>query len=736
MMIFPVIMCGGAGTRLWPTSRPSRPKQFIGLTGEHSLFQETVLRVSPVTIGGGRLVIVAGLGHRDWILDQLAEIGREAAVILEPEARDSAAAMAAAAAWIVTQNPEGIAAVVASDHHIPDAQAFQAAVLHAAQAAQLGRVVTLGVKPTEPSCAFGYIKPAGNGLSAVERFVEKPDAKTAHAYVDAGYLWNSGNFIVSAAVLLEELKQHAPAVEAAAREAIPEPSTASNLVILGQAFLGAPKISIDYALMEKTTVASVLEVDFLWSDLGAWGAIAATGHGNQGFSVLEDCDGCLVRTAPGMVTAVIGVQNLAIIAEPDAVLICDLSRSQDVKRIVARLRNDPERDHHLDFARPHRETLEESSERLAAWMQLNALPIWCSLGIAADGSFEEALSLEGRKTVAARRARVQARQTYVYAKAGTIGWSGPWRRVVAMGVEAFFQRHGRDDGLVRTLMSSEGDVLDDTAVMYDQAFALFALAAAHSSGVEGTFEARAVSLRQTLEQQWLPAGGLREAVGHPYQSNPHMHLLEACLAWEEAGGDDGWRDLADRIVELAKARFIDGDTGGLREFFTEDWSPAPGALGRLIEPGHQFEWAWLLVRHWRARGDQSSLHAARRLYMAGKQGIDHRREVAVDELEDTGEVRSARARLWPQTEWLKAALILAEEAEGEGRAAMLQDAAMALRGLMRYLEPSGLWRDKLAASGEFVDEPAPASSFYHIIAAFDQLCATTARLRLLDIRLH
>ena len=192
MTIYPVIMCGGAGSRLWPASRPGRPKQFLALAGERSLFQNTVLRVSPLA-DDGRVIVVAGTGHADAVASQLAEIGAEAIVLLEPEARDSGPAMAAAAAWIERLDPAGVAAIMASDHHIPDDAAFRDAVRIAATEAANGRIVTLGVTPTSPSSAYGYICPAGAGLAPVSRFVEKPDRDTAARYLAEGFLWNSGD---------------------------------------------------------------------------------------------------------------------------------------------------------------------------------------------------------------------------------------------------------------------------------------------------------------------------------------------------------------------------------------------------------------------------------------------------------------------------------------------------------------------------------------------------------------
>jgi mannose/cellobiose epimerase-like protein (N-acyl-D-glucosamine 2-epimerase family) len=278
-------------------------------------------------------------------------------------------------------------------------------------------------------------------------------------------------------------------------------------------------------------------------------------------------------------------------------------------------------------------------------------------------------------------------------------------------------------------VSGTGGVLDDTASLYDQAFVLLAAATAVEAGVDVERSRRtAAAVQAALATLALPQGGWREPAGPEFQANAHMHLLEAALAWETLEPDGPWARMADVIVGLARARFIDEGDGFLREFFGPDWRPADGEAGRLVEPGHQFEWAWLLTRWGRRRGDPWALEAARRLFVAGERGLDALRGVAIDELDETLRPRSTRARLWPQTEWLKAALILAEEAEGEARQRMIYSAGAAFRGLWLYLTPDGLWRDKLGPDGVFEPEPAPASSLYHIVAAYRQLRETTATI--------
>jgi mannose-1-phosphate guanylyltransferase/mannose-6-phosphate isomerase len=726
-VIFPVIMCGGSGTRLWPASRPSRPKQFIPLSGNRSLFQETVERVIDLAGSEGRLIVIGGAAHRQTICEQLKELGRDATILLEPEARESAAAMAAAAIWTMRQHPDAVNLFVASDHHIPDGDAFRASVLTASEAAHAGRIVTFGVVPSGPSSAYGYIAPRGEGLAEVKAFVEKPDLVTAQRYIAEGYLWNSGNFVVRADVLQDELRQTTAGLIEAVSDALDSSLSDGGAMLLGRRFCDAPKISIDYAVMEKTRRAAVLPVAFDWSDLGAWDAVHRSGEGDVGLHVFEDAENCLVRACDGVLVAAVGVSDLAIVVERDAVLVTDLARSQDVRKIVSRLEGLSPR--HLDFPQTPQETLEQGATRFAAWMRQTALPTWCTLGQNAEGGFDELLAQDGRRLPASRRAVVQARQLQVYSAAGRLGWSGPWSAVVASGLAWTRQRLMKADGRIRTRTSFSGAREDDTTTIYDQAFLLFAMADISITMPAAGVEDQAAQIRDQLVASMDAGGGVVESGDHPYQANAHMHLLEAALAWEDARGDSSWAGLSDRIVALAQRQFIDADTGMIREFFSSDWSPAAGGDGSLIEPGHQFEWAWLLARYARARADAQTLEVAWRLFEAGLKGVDPSRGVAIDAMDIDGSIRSARARLWPQTEWLKASLVLASSSDDGRRDLCLIQAAKAQRALWRYLTPFGLWRDKMLESGDFIDEPAPASSLYHIMAAYSQVRATLGGLR-------
>ena len=738
--VYPVIMCGGAGTRLWPASRPSRPKQFLPLVGGATLFERTVERVAGLA-GFERLVVVTGAGQRDWVEAQLGALRERTTVILEPEGRDSAPAVAVAAHHVAATDPDGIAVIVASDHHIPDAHHFRRDFDRAVEAARDGRIVTIGIRPREPSSAYGYIRPggsAGGDVAPVEAFVEKPDAATARRYIADGYLWNSGNFIAPARTFLEELAAHASDVERDTRAALEEAEGGTLTVPLGERFRAVRKISVDYAVMEHTARASVLASDLDWSDLGAWDAVHAAsakdaaGNAVDGEAVLVDATGNLVRAGGGRPVVLQGVSGLAVVDEPDAVFVGALDRAQGVKQVVEALRA---------ADRPEADVPREGFDPAAAaatmrrWLIGSTLPLWFSNGIDRDtGLFRESLGHDGMPAGERPRGRVPARQAWVFAVGGALGWPGPWREALRMGLDAA-RLYDDGDGLVRALVELDGTPASDTVHLYDQTFRLLALSAA-GEAVEGA-ERRALDLLGRIEARFARepvAGGdlygLREAGGDPFQSNAHMHLLEACMAWVERGGDPRWRAWADRITALAAARFIDPEHGFLREFFDAGWDVARGEEGTVVEPGHQFEWAWLLARWARITGEGAWRERAERLFAAGQRGIDAARGVAVDTMNDRLEPVTERARLWPQTEWLKSALVLAEGASGEARQAYRREAARAYGAVRRYLDVpiQGLWRDKMLADGSFVDEPAPASSLYHLAAMVAQLCESAERL--------
>ena len=371
--------------------------------------------------------------------------------------------------------------------------------------------------------------------------------------------------------------------------------------------------------------------------------------------------------------------------------------------------------------------LSDEVKRLRRWLDEDALPMWWNVGAGKpDGGFYERIDQTAKPMLGDnRRSRVQPRQAYCYAAAGQNGWTGDWQKAVSHGLNWFDEVYRLDNGLYGNLADASGKLIDDTFDFYNQAFALFA--AAQTALVfperkEG-MRRRALEILSVLQRDYAhPSAGFEEANPpvEPLCSNPHMHFFEAMLAWEAVDADGPWHQLADDIANLAMEKLIDAQSGGLREFFDHDWASMPGEKGRIMEPGHQFEWAWLLVRWGSLRKNDAAITKAKRLFEIGeKHGICPRRKVAMMSLYDDFTVHDPLARLWPQTEWLKAAVRLASVSHGEERYQYLGSGLRAIGALQPFLDTPvpGLWFDKWPADAPMIDEPAPASTFYHIVCA-------------------
>ena len=345
--ITPLIMCGGAGTRLWPASREDRPKQFLRLLGPRSTFQDTALRVSDPALFD-RPIVITNRQYRFLVAEQLAEIGIEADILLEPHRRDSGPAIVAGTVFAQRRGADPTIIVLAADHVVGDPPAFAAACQTAQRAAEDGRIVTFGIRPDRPATDYGYIRP-GDAVQgetrAIRSFVEKPTAERAASYMAEGYLWNSGNFMFRASVLLNEYRAvEAPSVDAITA-AVDASTTDLGFVVLdADAFSRAKATSVDYAVMEKTKRAAVLPVSFGWSDVGSWETIwqlaskDSAGNAIAGKAAALDSRGSYVFSEKSQV-ALLGVEDLVVVATEDAILVARRGSVDGMKQLVDHLRN-------------------------------------------------------------------------------------------------------------------------------------------------------------------------------------------------------------------------------------------------------------------------------------------------------------------------------------------------------------------------------------------------------------
>lgn len=355
LRIVPVILSGGSGTRLWPLSRSTFPKQLLPLVSDKTMLQETLLRISDWA-EVVQPVVVCGNDHRFLVAEQLRQINiTPKAIILEPFARNTAPAIAAAA--LKLQSEDLLMLVLPADHVITDVLAFEAAVRRASLVATQGKLVTFGIEPTHPETGYGYIQ-SGHVLSAAEgcfevaRFVEKPDAATAQQYLAAGnFYWNSGMFLFKPSVFLDELQQYAPAIVDAVNAAVAQSYKDLDFVRLHEAsFAESPSDSIDYAVMEKTKLAAVVPASMGWDDVGSWTALKEVqpndeaGNATRGDVYLKNVNNTLVR-AESRFVAVVGVKDLLIVETSDAILVAHRDCAQDVKKIVDHLKTSGRSEH-------------------------------------------------------------------------------------------------------------------------------------------------------------------------------------------------------------------------------------------------------------------------------------------------------------------------------------------------------------------------------------------------------
>lgn len=733
------VMSGGVGSRLWPLSREDNPKQFHDLAGDGSMLVKTLKRLAGRPGGETPIFLIASERHADRVRGDVAEIDfAGGGALFEPVGRNTAAAVALATMQTLERFGDQLVLVVPSDHEISTVAQFWETVERGVPAARAGRIVVFGIAPTHPETGFGYIEAGGtrDGVAEVRHFVEKPDLETAQRYVEAGnFYWNAGIFLFRASVMRDAFLAFEPAIwkatEAAFQAAYRE---VSGLYMPLDLYQAIPSDSIDYAVMERAREIAMVPATFRWSDLGSWQSLLDVGPSDEkgnvivGDVVAIDCENSYIRSERRLLSA-IGLKDMAIVSTADATFVAPVDRSQNVKKIVEQL----ERTGRLETK------FTPSSDRVVIpgawrsrvqhWLLDETLPLWSTVGVDRDnGGFFEALDFAGRPIRKPKRMRTIGRQIYAFAVAKARGWTGPADELIQHGID-FIASKGRSSrgGWVRTL-NVDGSVADPVEDAYDHSCVLLALAHAH---ISGNPRALALGLEtfafvdEHLEDRRM-TGFLETSDGEGVRrSNPHMHLLEAFLAWYKATGERSYLRRAARIIDLFRSSFFDPDTWTIGEFFDDDWKPAMGDMGNWTEPGHHFEWASLLVDFADASGQKDLVTFARKLYASAvANGLNRATGLAYGAVTRQGLPLDRMSRSWPQTEAIKAAVAL----EGTGGPDLKPEIEARVGRLFRWHidpAPTGLWIDQIDEHGRSRAREVPASIFYHLICALTQYLDAT-----------
>ncbi|TPL98067.1 mannose-1-phosphate guanylyltransferase/mannose-6-phosphate isomerase [Mesorhizobium sp. B2-3-11] len=728
------VMSGGVGSRLWPLSREDNPKQFHDLSGDGSMLAKTLRRLTARAAGETPIFLIASERHADRVRADLAGLDLAGGgPLFEPAGRNTAAAVALATLRTLSEFGDSLVLVVPSDHEIATTGQFWQSIEAGSQAARAGRLVVFGIKPTQPETGYGYIEVSAEkgGIFDVSRFVEKPDLATANDYLKAGnFYWNTGIFLFRAGAMRDAFEAFQPdiwhAAEAAYKAAT---SDLSGLYMPLELYAAIPSNSIDYAIMERAKDIAMVPAGFRWNDLGSWQSLLdvgpADGRGNVvvGDVVAIDCENSYIRS-DGRLLSAIGMKDVAIVSTADATFVAPVSHSQHVKKIVEQL----EKSGRLEtrFTPAHDRVIQSGAwrRRVHHWLFHETLPLWSTSGVdERHGGFHEALGFDAKPLIKPKRMRTQARQIYAFAVAKEHGWTGPADRLIAHGID-FMAGHGRTErgGWVRTL-NVDGSVADPVEDAYDHSCILLALAHAHMSGNpdalrlgEETFAFLDAHLEDSRMTGFLEtSGGTGER-----RSNPHMHLLEAFLAWHQATGERAHLRRAARIIDLFRSHFFDPESWTLGEYFDAEWKPVSGEKGTWTEPGHHFEWASLLV-DFAGRSGQAELSVfARKLYASAiANGLNRATGLAYGAVSRQGLPLDLISRSWPQAEALKAAIAL----DGSGGPDLKPEIEARVGRLFRWhIDPAplGLWIDRIDERGRSLASDVPASIFYHLVCALTQ----------------
>lgn len=715
--IHPVILCGGSGTRLWPLSTPERPKQFLALTSDKTMLQETAERFKADTetqVSFSTPIVIGSARHEALLKQTLPEAYK----ILEPFGRNSAPAVAAAC---LACAPEDLLLICPADHSIRNVPAFHAAIMEAVAAGENGQIATFGIKPTRPATEYGYIRATKaselNETVSVEEFVEKPPLQDAKAYLAAGnYYWNAGIFMFRVDTMLAALERYAPKVLDGVRSAFGKrDATITRLEPI--AFHRTPSISIDYAVMEKAKTVVTIPVDMDWDDVGGYpalhGLLTKTETENHicGPAIVRESSGLYVRSEGPMI-AVSGVQDLAIVATRDEVMIAPTYDAAAVKALGAEVQS---RGRQFGLS-------PEIIDRARNWLWA-AFDVWSEKAWdAVQGGFVEQLSMDGVPDVTAdRRVRVQARQVFSFAKAIEMGWPGTdkARRLVDQGVAYINDRLRHPDGGWVHTVRPDGTPIDDRRDLYDHAFMILAGATAYRITGNETALKIADDAIAFIDSELKDAshGGWFEAKPDvlPRRANPHMHLLEAMMAYYAATGAKHALDRAAECVRLFETKFFNPANNVMAEFFTTDWCLDGSQNETVFEPGHHYEWATLLYQYEKLTGHDTGSWRRRLIKRADESGINSETGFAHNLVQADDVVLNSGSRLWHQLERLRAVAYHPEIEFDFTTATMFAS----IQEIFLEAGPPGGWVDEISQTGKRSTNSVPASMLYHIVTSFD-----------------
>ena len=715
--IQPVILCGGSGTRLWPLSTPKRPKQFLALTSEKSMIEETAARfeISQSDSLTFEDTLVVGSKQHASLLEQSLPGSRR---VLEPFGRNSAPAVAAAC---LAFDADALILILPADHDIVDVAAFHHAIETAAKAASDGAIVTFGIEPTHPATGYGYIKAqsgADSGALPVESFVEKPDLETANTYIAEGsYFWNAGIFLFRADTMLAALTEYAPDVLSGVQAAMGDDRAEHVLHLDPEAFAITPSISIDYAVMEKATNVKTVPVSMGWSDVGGYRALhelltnKPTENSTSGPVVVENSEGLYVRSE-GPAIAVNGVSNLVIVATENEVMITPTHDDAVVKTLGAAVQSNR---HSLGLSR-------ELRTRAKDWLW-TAFETWSKIGWdEVRGGFVEQLNMDGTPDAdATRRVRVQARQVFSFARAIDMGWPEvkSATALVEKGLIYIDERLRHPEGGFVHLINPDGSVIDSRRDLYDHAFMILAGSAAYQAvgsklGLKIADDAIAYIDEHLKDDEY---GGWFESSEFelPRRANPHMHLLEAMMEYHTATGSDAALDRAAEVVRLFETKFFNPATDVMAEFFEKDWSLEGPDSEAIWEPGHHYEWATLLAQFEQVSGHDSGSWRRRMIRKAEHSGLNRVTKFALNEVRSDNKITNSSSRLWHQLEMFRSKLMHPEVSPNTETESLLDSIFESYLSVL----PKGNWIDEITAMRDPISTATPASMLYHLVTAFE-----------------